>query len=205
MPVNSKSEQFVFGEGKFRKVISCDSKGVFKITLPRTWHSVLGFKEVTGGTLKEAEKAFDAAHETMKSIQNTTRKVIIHKVDNSVSFAKGAVIAVCASVFEETKSVSGDVERFIYEEVASAIPWSLKQDARNLVRNYGDQVLGMEWTEERELFFVKLGEAVDKVRELLALLQDKNLAIEIADGRKPFNIGVNLLPNHEPTGLSADH
>lgn len=82
---------------------------------------------------------------------------------NEVSFAHGTALDLWALVAEETKVVTGPRTTYSYKEISSSIPKGLRCTAydggfSHLTKPHES---ALDWTEEREAFFSKMGFALE--------------------------------------------
>jgi hypothetical protein len=186
MATISKTAFPIVGDDKFMKVITCDAKGVFKISLPGPVCRITGVNHVTAGSLKDVERAFSDKISEWIDASTSTRKVILYQVDKDQHFAKGVTISLAADVFNEITIRSDGKERINLEDITgNPLKKTRIRNGTHEWRWGGHGTKKIAWTEEREAFFVKLASAIEAVRDTMNQLNG-DAAEDIIDGRQQF-------------------
>ena len=173
------------GKTDFIKVFTVDpDSGTFHIKLPAEVVAGLAIDdrngEVHGKTIDEVDAKFKAVLKTFKESREKTTRVILydfssinggHSKGSQFSFSSGLGLVLHADIFDEieTSTMDGkkrysykEVERYDFENSVwlSAFPRELKGDRSSGGRLYGSRgeqaADRLEWTEEREAFFIKM-------------------------------------------------
>jgi hypothetical protein len=189
MATLSKTQHPITGDPNFMKIVSVDSGGEFKCNLPNAVIRVTGIPYVTGQTKQEVEKKFKEAITKWKDSSTTTKKVILWKIDQDFggAFRAGVTINLCASVFTETTVTSDGQSRITLDEVPNGMPDDLTRRASDMEsRICRDHIFRLEWTEEREAFFTRIGQSMLAVASMIKTLACEDRAASFADGREPF-------------------
>lgn len=222
MPQVKTSKIYVGGVMFVRKV-RCNAAGVFHISLPADVAEFVGFAEVTGSSLREAETAFDAVIVRFTEARTETRRVILYEFKatcrvvepdeellakfgsgeeeplgypdgaycvrfarDDISFCDGTALALQCGVYVETVVTARDgSKRYRYKpEVSKYIPPGLcRLQSGSRTGPYNSPLVNrLDWTEQRELFFAKLGLALEAlICRLDQLTSDPGKLIELAD------------------------
>lgn len=184
MAIISKTQFHIEGAPKYQKVVSCDSAGEFKIVLPEVVTEITGNKVVTGPDLKTVEDAFRVQIKIWREASTSSRKVIMFECARRGSFDKGVSMNLAADVFEEVTIRSGGEERKTFKDVKGN---PLK---KTMIRNgthdwawggRGVTVQIIDWTEEREEFFVRLAAGFQKVKDAINELNQPD-GLDLIDG-----------------------
>ena len=185
MAVISKSEVSI-NRKRFKRVVRCDADGSFSCDLPTDIALTLEKKRVTGSSFEECVKKWERSiSEHMESCTVRT-KVIAYQVSDSDMFEQGIAVRVAAGVFEEVVTRGGNFCRIAYEAKKSSLHKEMDCGGKDLVRGiYSSRPpLVIDWTEEREAFFKRIGDALMRVQGELEKLHDPSRALEIIDGGK---------------------
>lgn len=204
MPRVSRVQSW-FGGHEFYRVINVNSSGQFSCELPQFAHASLGYTTVTGKTKEEVERGVKKAAEDYDSAVATHRKVIIYHIKRSayvyhgagehkrcvlnlkeVPFTEGAALDFCVGIYDEVANNYPNREpHYEYNLLESSLPYSVQPDDRNdcLTRYSRGEKIGdaIEWTQEREDFFCKVGLALEHILLGLDVLADQDKTLELAD------------------------
>lgn len=210
MPTIQRTKYPFENERNFVREVKCDAGGEFTCRLPDTAASLLGRTEVCGRSLKEVLQNFHEAIEEYKAINTTRRRVILYQVKmnayvfegefcvlnrDDISFTAGVAVAVMADVYEEVKISGPKGCQYTYERKDSKLPRSIQKGTQRLAGGFYKQPFGalVEWSEERELFFCRLGLALERIAMELDKLSspDKVLGMIAAGARLT---GIHQLP-----------
>ena len=184
MAIISK-EQIGFETGSFLRVIKVNSEGTFSIELPEPVKRTVGFGVVEAESKDAALRMFGEALKKHRESRSTKRKVILFHIERTayvwrndkcvlnatgsgggrtVAFAKGVALAVAANVFEETRiEMEGDKVRFNYDILPSTLPKSMQEGREIMPVAQLEARNKIDWTEERETFFARLGLAIENI------------------------------------------
>lgn len=180
MPV-VKTESTYFGGKPFRMRVNIAADGKFKIRLPDYSHEALGETHVESKTMHKAIEEFERLGKVYAKMLQQERKVIRYvfriqeqerkygerdhiRSDISFGVGKGVQFGV-ANLIETTHcDADGEVQRHSYEYPNDDQPYPLGY-------NFGDfdsmrtfkESHTVEWTEERECWFMSLCQALDSL------------------------------------------
>jgi hypothetical protein len=170
MPTITKV-QASFGGYRYQRTVKFSLKSrKFIADLPRECTKVLGYWEISAESMKELESRFMQASNDYCSKTAERRKVIVYRIephlveDNTPldpecsNGADGVGLSVFAAVMNEL-TYESERRHKSYEEVDSSIPVALSHSWSRLDELH-DGYLVIDWTEEREEFFRKLGVAL---------------------------------------------
>lgn len=207
-----RSQTVYFDHKKYVRTITVNSAGVFEIIVPPAACKALGIDKVTGESIKEAVRAWDAVAKKYVESKSVQRKVIWYEFKancyilddddivsehmDGISFANGVALSLCAGVFIETRTDhQGDRSTVRYERVQeTTLPPSMCQNQSGWgPASYGsydeeEQRHIIDWTPEREAFFAQMGQAMDGlILKMLAVMGDRARLLEIADTGKALS------------------
>ena len=205
MPVIN-TQKLHFERDEFIRKISVDKNGNFSCNLPPAVTALIGTEKCYGKTKNELEAAYERTIKEYESAQTVKRKVILFSIQlggticrgdacvfkrDDVSFADGLAIDIAAEVFEEccVRATEG-APRYNYTRLESSIPESLRGRRYDTWSTCGRQLSNqLEWTQERENFFAKLGLAMESIILELDKLETIDKLTAIADSGKFRMIG----------------
>jgi len=178
------------GNSQFVKIIYVDNQGVFYAKLPPEVASGLGCAvEVSADKLDVLDRLYQAKLDAMVETRRKTRKVIVYEFNfedgyrraggAGMSFVHGLAINVQAAVFNEIETEIPQ-KKSNYEYVfqrESKLGRIQGQNPGELIHGHGKQESVLDWTPEREAFFVKMQDA------LLGLIQNMKATL-----RSPENL-----------------
>lgn len=189
MPVVNREDAW-FGGVMYKRVIKVNSSGMFSCEIPGKAANELGISStLSAKTRTELIDQFTKLNAKHKQLNTTTRKVIAYQFNavativdskeriifaaDDMSFAKGQALGLAVGVFDEltTKSVDGDSNvRMI--RITSSIPEEFYPEDQSL-RSGAEDMSVMEWTAEKEKFFLTVCNALhDLILKLNNLTHD---------------------------------
>ena len=189
-----RTETTIFGD-RFVARFNVDKNGVFSVKLPDWSHAALGKSEIKGKTLSEVEKLFQSERERYAKIRQSTSEVILYKFelqdktgawngdkderdDMSFGIGKGIQFAVCNALETQHYGVDGELVRRSYKTDPDQ-PYPLGYDYGKfgslVERNLGFQV--MEWTQDREDWFLNLCKAMDGLISKIKTLDEQQVLL----------------------------
>lgn len=201
--VKNQVTSFRQKDGKrFVMRVYCDSTGTFSIRLPPPVIDALSLIKVKHHLFDEAVRSFHECLKRYEHMQQTKRKVIVYKISSNntiyrgdqvihksddISFCAGVAVALAAGVYEETTTEKPDGRKaYAYHLVESSLPEGIQQLGRRLV---GPQEHCMPWTQEREVFFGRIGHALETIgMQLTEAARDSDLFAQFANGELNFKL-----------------
>ncbi|MCK4759953.1 MAG: hypothetical protein KAT69_07870 [Candidatus Aminicenantes bacterium] len=186
MAIISKETIYISGE-KFIKATKVSSRGKFSIDLPESFIDAFGVKNVSGDSLSSVNKQFGEFCHKFKDAKKTTKKVIAYQLQaecdsldlnaDGISFLDGLGLAVSAVLLTETTTETANgMKSYSYDPITLDIDDNdFEYNYHPLGRSLFDRSIYphrteskkaeniMEWTQEREDFFIDLGKAMKKL------------------------------------------
>lgn len=198
MPRVSRRQYPFEDQGDFFLVVNVSPKGIFSAKLPQRVTEILGYDKVTSDTNEDVLRKFTEAIEEYKSARTTTRKVIAYDFNcaakeftandgtdheyHEMGFVEGLGLSVWAVVCEESvRTMGDDKQRYDYEELPSSIPDVLRPQARNVNSHREQAEHIIDWTQDREDFFVRLAGIMQEMIARLKSFEKPDKLIERID------------------------
>lgn len=203
MPVISRTTENLNGV-PWKKVVKVDSGGTFEINVPEAVTKAFGTTTVSGSTFEAAQRALNELIERFKAANTRVRRVIIHSVKakahifepdrsalhgerfvfrtDEISFTDGIALSIEVGVYDETTVEANGHTSISYEYVKSKLPVQVAQ--RYVVQHHREPRAVIEWTQEREDFFVRVVRAMEwLVLEMQKLKDPESLQLIIERGQ----------------------
>lgn len=186
MPVIQR-EKIRFEGETFVRVVKVSAGGQFSADLPTPVAEMFDLKTILATTKQDCIRIFDDRVKEYTIRKSSSKRVILFKVYDEISFSNGLMIAICAREYIETKTVGeAGKEFFKYESIKyedktldidlyprndHAITPSYRSEAKNKI----------DWTPERAEFLNKIATALSRIKSELYKLQDAEDMARIAD------------------------
>ncbi len=203
------------GETIFVREIKITSYGTFSIELPPDVVLALNTQTVYGQTMAEVKVAFNEALANYRKRKATKKKIIAYKVtlDGEIerdgkpalsrwgpyhdhySKIEGIGLAMQVGLFWEIEverpndNRKGLTTEYRYEEIEGSFPKSVRvTDLANRgdreTRHWDGQ---MDWTAEREAFWLRVATGLERlILDLAQNFSDRKTINKLADGKAPF-------------------
>ena len=195
-----------FNGREYRQVTRVNRDGLFRIKYPEELVKLLGEPdEAVATTQKEVDQIWGARAKEFTEAQTTRRKVIVYRVQimarlwteeklldrDDISFGHGLGVLLWADVFEEIEVKLAMGSRYTYERIRdNNLPSSVRHPGKFDLQlgSLGKKESNvMEWTEEREEFFCKVGELMEGLAiKLDDMTKDPELFAVFAQEQKPL-------------------
>lgn len=213
MPVISR-ERIPFkakdGSTEFVRLIEVNSVGTFSIDLPADVTEALDESRVVGYSRKQVLDAWNDALGRFHVKKAVTKKIIAYNIalkgdfeapdgrpvnrswrswQNNGFHSPGAGLCIAAAVFNETTVTDHKKnEQCRYEPVPSTIPPSITLHIESSHQRNGQRWSEqMDWTAEREAFFVRVAQGLERlIGDLCTKFEDSKKVTKLADGKVPF-------------------
>lgn len=201
MPIINREETFFNGR-KFHRIIKVNSAGQFSIGLPQEVAEREGKTCAAGMTRGQALAEYDAMLARYTESKTSTRRVILYSVEMTMSIVRGdkcvfdrsdvaftnseCVIGIAAGNYIETKIITDKGTEYIYKRdenkgnfYRSSI-YPVRHDAFGRMNNLDrPHSCAMDWTQEREDFFCRIGLALEQIALELDKLNSPEAVIKM--------------------------
>lgn len=201
MPV-VKTWTTYFGGHETKVRVYCNTKGMFTIKLPPAAKETLGVEKIVEETMDKAIREFESVRQQVADSLKTERKVIRYQFllqekhgryhqgdqrdDIGFGIGKGIQFAVTNLVEVTSRKSTGEESHKTYRyewsderEVESPYPEAYRYGCFDDLSDTDHSVQTIEWTEERERWFLSLCAAMDSlIANIKALDENPQLLLQ---------------------------
>jgi hypothetical protein len=196
-----KQESINFEGTTFVSVYSVDGRGLFTVQLPESVRQILNYSCITAATLEACQQEFKNTLQKYYEAQTTTKRVILYEIlatayvwddqkerclynEKDISFCEGCAVSVAAQVFDERaiQSSKGSIH-YRYDKVEDcklnkrAVTYAARFDTWPRTR----PEKRLDYTPEREEFFIKISRGLEAVILQLDQLNNTETALQCID------------------------
>lgn len=174
------TETIYFNGAQYRLVYNVDAKGIFYLNIPVEMSERLVIeRKQTADTLEKLKQIWKRLFKEYEAASTVTRKIIVYRMEvnaeihngvddflikkDDISFAGGLALSFEAGVFNLHTTTTGNKVSESHEHVRSNIPSSASLTHLEYWEWKNGKYGYMDWTEEREKFFIDLIHAFENL------------------------------------------